>query len=423
MEKMNSIVLAVLFVIGFAYLGYAQAVTTPSISNIGGLRISGGVYYYPYPAEPGRYVDVYVKAESAVEKTVQNVTCYLDPKFPFSIDEPSDRVYNLGSLQSGSIVLMKFKVRISENAVTGTNKLNIVCTMSGYKSETAELPIYIQSQDAVISIKNVVSQPSEFKPNENGKVTLELENLAGSSLKDITIKLDLSSQDIPFVPVNETTEKRITLLEAGKSTNVTFAIKSVSDAAAKSYKIPVTMTYYDMLGKSYSKSTIISLDVNTEPALLALHDQATIVRNNARNTIPISIINRGESKIAFTTVKFMVDSNSDYTLLSPDTYYIGDINSDDSETAEFEVYVNTTSKKIELPIKIIYKDAVGNVYEQQENVNVNVFSKEDALKYGYDKVTATDPLILVVIGFIVFYLAYKFIWPRFKKKKKTEFNE
>ncbi len=412
-----------LFLIQFIFLLAAQGTINPNVANIAGVRISDWAYYYPYPAEPGRYIDVYIKVQSAVETTIENLTCYLDPKYPFSIDNVDDGIYRLGNFKKNDVALMKFKVRISENAVTGTNKLKVTCKISGYQEETAELPIYIQSQDAVLMIKNVKSQPVELKPNQIGTVNLQLENLAGASLKDITVKLDLTGQDIPFVPVNETTEKRIPLIEAGKIVNVTFTIKSISDAAAKSYKIPVTLTYYDMLGKAYSKSTIISLDVNTEPALLALHDQTTIVRNNAKTMVPISIINRGESKIAFTTVYFMADSSSEYTLLSPDTYYIGDINSDDSEVAEFELYINTTNKKITLPIKIVYKDAIGNVYEQKENVEVNVFSKEDAIKYGYDKVTATDPVILITAAFVLLYLVYKFVLPRFRKKKKTEFNE
>ncbi|MCX8202475.1 MAG: hypothetical protein N3G74_01565 [Candidatus Micrarchaeota archaeon] len=419
---MNKNLVAFLILQMILFVG-AQAPITPNVANIAGVKISEGAYYYPYPAEPGRYIDVYVKVQSAVETTITNLTCYLDPKYPFSIDNLEDGRYNLGNFKKNDIALMKFKVRISENAVTGTNKLKIVCKISGYLEETAELPIYIQSQDAVIMISKVSSVPAEFKPNQIGNVTLELENIAGASLKDITVKLDLSGQDVPFVPVNETTEKRIPLIEAGKKTAVSFSIKSMADATAKSYKIPVTMTYYDMLGKSYSKSTIISLDVNTEPALLALHDQTTIVRNNAKSTIPISIINRGESKIAFTTVYFLTDGNAEYTLLSPAVYYIGDINSDDSEVAEFELYINTTDKKINLPIKIVYKDAIGNVYEQKESVEVNVFSKEDALKYGYDKVTATDPIILIAAAFVFLYLVYKFVLPRFRKKKKTEFNE
>lgn len=422
MDKKIKAVFLSLFILQFVVLINAQGVINPNVANIAGVRISEGAYYYPYPAEPGRYIDVYVKVQSVVEKTIENLTCYLDPKYPFSIDNVDDGIYNLGNFKKSDIALMRFKVRISENAVTGTNKLKIICKISGYQEESAELPIYIQSQDAVISISKVKSEPSEFKPNQVGKVTLTLTNLAGSTLKDITAKIDLSGMDVPFVPVNETTEKRIQMLELGKEADISFTIKAISDATAKSYKIPVTVTYYDMLGKSYSKNTIISLDVITEPALLALHDQTTIVRNNAKNTVPISIINRGESKIAFTTVE-LLDSSNEYKILSPNLYYIGDINSDDSEVAEFELYINSTNKEIELPIRITYKDTMGNVHEQYENVKVNVFSKEDAIKYGYDKVTPTDPLILIAGAAVLIYAIYKFILPRFRKKKKTEFNE
>ncbi|MCS7109615.1 MAG: hypothetical protein NZ903_02350 [Candidatus Micrarchaeota archaeon] len=414
---------AILFILLFMSFLNAQMTIKPDVTSISGVKISEGAYYYPYPAEPGRYVDIYVKVQSMVEGKIENLTCYLDAKYPFSIDNFEDGIYNLGSFNRNDIALMKFKVRISENAVTGINKLRIICKMEGYQQESAELPIYIQSHESVIMITKVTSNPDQFKPNEIGSLAVEIENLATNYVKDITIRLDLTSPDIPFVPVNETPEKRIPFLEKGEKKLILFSIKSTSEAKAKTYKIPLTLTYYDPLGKAYTKSTIISLNVNTEPELLAVHDQTAIVRNNARNVIPISIINRGESKIAFTTVLLAEDWSEDYTVLSPTTYYIGDINSDDSEIAEFELYINTTKNKIEIPIKIIYKDAIGNIYEQKENVEVKVFSKEDALRYGYDKVTPIDPIIIIAAAFVILYLLYRFVLPTLRKKKKTEFNE
>lgn len=394
-----------------------------SVTTISGVKISEGAYYTPYPAEPGKYIDLYVKVQSVTTHTIENLTCYVNAQFPFSIDEPSDGVYYLGNFRQTDIALMRFKVRINDNAVTGVNELKVSCTMKGFGEETAKLPIYIQAQDAVISITKVSSSPSEFKPNEAGTVALELSNIAGVNLKDITVKLDLSSSDIPFVPVNETIEKRISMLESGKTTTVIFNIKASSDASPKSYKVPVVLTYYDALGKSYSRSTIISLNIKTEPILLTLHDQTTIVKNGAKNTVPITIVNKGESKIAFTTVTIYESPDSSYTILSPNIYYVGDINSDDSESAEFQLFVNTSKNEMTVPIKITYKDEIGNTYEQTENVPVKVFSKEDAIKYGFEKPVSTDPLVTGIVVLIIIYLAYKYILPRFRKKKKTEFNE
>jgi hypothetical protein len=177
-----------------------------------------------------------------------------------------------------------------------------------------------------------------------------------------------------------------------------------------------------MLGKSYTKNAIIGLQIKTQPDLLVVHDQTTIVKNNAKSIVPIYIVNRGQSKVTFVTAE-LLEPHEGFTLLGPNVYYVGGINSDDSQAAEYEIFVNTTEKYIMIPLKITYKDELENYYEQVENVKVNVFSKEDAIKYGYEKPVATDPLILGIGGIIVLYLLYRFVWQKFRKKKKTEFNE
>jgi len=394
----------------------------PEQNVISGLYISNATYYSPYPAEPGKYFDLYVRLQSVIAKgSLNNVSCWVEPSYPFSIDQSDQSRFDVGNLATYQEVLLKFKVRVDDKAVTGSNDLVLVCSADG-KQQSTKLPIYIQAHDAVLQITNVESTPSIFEPNKVGEVTLTLDNLASVTLKDITVKLGIENENIPFAPVNETNEKRIQLIESGKETKITFNLIALSNAVAGTYKIPVTITYYDMLGKSYTKNAIIGLQIKTQPDLLVVHDQTTIVKNNAKSIVPISIVNRGQSKVTFVTAE-LLEPREGFTLLGPNVYYVGGINSDDSQTAEYEIFVNTTEKYIMIPLKIIYKDELENYYEQVENVKVNVFSKEDAIKYGYEKPVATDPLILGIGGIIVLYLLYKFVWKKFRKKKKTEFNE
>jgi len=416
-------VFAILFIIifGMANMAMAQNVN-PEYDIISGLYISNATYYSPYPVEPGRYFDLYVRLKSVVSKgSLTNVSCWIEPSYPFSIDQTDQSKFDIGNLATYQEVLLKFKIRVDEKAVTGSNNLVLTCSADG-KTQSTKLPIYIQAHDAILQISNVESIPIIFEPNKIGTLILTLNNLASVTLKDITVKLEIEDENIPFAPINETNENRIQIIESGNEKNVTFNLIALSNAIAGTYKIPVTITYFDMLGKKYTKNVIIGLQIRTQPDLLVIHDQTTIVKNNAKNTIPILIVNRGKSKITFVTVELLEPHNG-FILLGPNIYYIGGINSDDSETAEYEIFVNTSSKQITIPVKIIYKDELENHYELIENVKVNVFDKEDAIKYGYEKPVATDPLIVAIGGIILLYIVYKFIWQKFKKKRRTEFNE
>ncbi len=423
MENARLSLMYLMFFAIFALNSSAQYVT-PDIDVISGLKISNTTYYTPYPVEPDQYFDLYVRVQAVVGSgSIQGVSCKLEPTFPFSIDNGETTEYEIGTLASYQEALMKFKIRVDQNAVTGTNNLKMTCSVLGYADKTVNLPIYVQAQDAIIQVSKVFSSPTKFNPSEVGTVTLQLDNIASISLKDITVNLDLSGTDIPFAPINETTEKRIALIEAGRSANVTFNIIAFPDAVANTYKIPITLNYHDALGKNYSKETLTSFQIETEQNIMMVHDQTTIVKNGSKNIVAISIINKAMSKVTFMTATIGESPENAYTVLSPTVYYIGDINSDDSETAEFELFVDTNENRMTVPITIEYRDGVGNSYTETQNVNVNVFSKDDAIKYGYEKAMAIDPLLIGIFAVIVIYVAYKYVLPRFRKKKKTEFSE
>jgi hypothetical protein len=199
---------------------------------------------------------------------------------------------------------------------------------------------------------------------------------------------------------------------------LTFDIIALQDATTKTYKIPLTVTYRDDLGTNYSKSTIIALTVEPkEPELFVTHEQTTYIRNEMKNSVTISIVNKGAAAVKFLTAE--LGSGEGYQILTPKQIYIGGINSDDSETAEYDLFINNSLPQIQLPISITFSDAEGNNYSMQQKVEVKVFSKESAIQFGIDKVMNTDPLITGLIAVILLYVLYRAIKFIFFRKKKV----
>jgi hypothetical protein len=257
-----------------------------------------------------------------------------------------------------------------------------------------------------------------FKPGQTGTVTVTLDNIASVSLKDITVKLDLSGSDIPFAPINGTTEKRVDLIASGNSKDVPFAVMAFSDATPKVYKVPITLTYYDSLGKSYSKSVLTSLLVKTETSLMMVHEQTVVVKNGTKNSVTISIINKGLSQVKFMTASLADSASGDYRILTPKQVYVGDINSDDSETAEYDLFINTEGSQITLPLTVTYEDLLGNSYTETESVSVNVFNKDTAVQYGLEKAAVSDPILLGAAGLVFLYALYRVFKAVTGKKKQ-----
>jgi hypothetical protein len=302
--------------------------------------------------------------------------------------------------------------------VQGPNTLVFKCKSEDSDWIGTELSFYIQTHEAILSIEKVETIPEKLNPGETGKVNLLIKNLADNTVKDISINLDLSSTSVPFAPVNSTTEKRMSDLSAKSSSNIAFDVIALQGAIPTTYKVPVTLTYSDDLGNEYSKSTIIALTVQSkQPEVILLHEQATYIRNGTKNSVTISIVNKGDSQIKFITSE--LKDGDGYQILSPREIYVGSINSDDSDTASFDLFIDTSANLIQLPMTVTFSDVEGNKYTTESIVDVAVFSKETAINFGIDKAVTSDPLILGLGAIIVLYVLYRIIKFLFFRRKKA----
>jgi len=415
----KTILFGLMLLASLSFVSFAQYTSGQPVSgsSLVGLTISNTTLYIPYPAEPGKYIDLWVRVQyTGTVGSAEGVECKVDPSFPFSIEAGDPSINNLGNLAPFQEVVLKYRIRVDANAVPGTNKLKYACKMKGFDYSYVDLPIYIQAQDAILSVERIESNPVTFEQGQKGSVSITLKNIANVLLKDITVKYDLSSADIPFAPVNSTIEKRIASLEPGESAAVQFAIATSPDAADKLYKIPLTLTYFDALGKNYTRSTISSLQVQTKPDVFIVYEPTATIKNGTTNTVTISFVNRGASQLKFLTASLAESPTGDYEILTPADVYVGDINSDDSETATYELFIKNPGA-LALPVTITFRDISGNSYTQGSSVAVSVLSSEEAVRLGIEKVVSADPLIMIIGAAIVLYILYRIFKAVTKKKQ------
>ena len=87
--------------------------------------------------------------------------------------------------------------------------------------------------------------------------------------------------------------------------------------------------------------------------------------------------------------------------------YVGDIDSDDYETAEFKIYLNPTKKdEIPLFLSIDYKDANNQDYAKEISIPLKLYSSSEIKKYGLGKGNSKAGIfisIAIVIAGLFFY--------------------
>ena len=351
----------------------------------------------PDPAEPGNFVDVRFKFDNNGTEEARNVEVEILPEYPFSLYS-GDRFRTIGTLQSrqkGDVgVIVKYRLRVDENAVEGENELRIKYRIDKQAwIEPEEFMIDVQTQDAILEVDSIISAEG-ITPGISSLLKIRIKNMADSLLKDIKVKLDLGS--VPLVPIGSTNEKTLYQLGSKESYDIEFRLMAEPDAESKLYKVPLKLEYFDELGKSYVKNQTIGLTIGSKPDLSVTLDESEIFEAAKPGEIVVKVVNKGVTGIKFMNVKLMPSGN--YKILSSDEAYLGNIDSDDFETADFRLFVESTDKKqVLLPIILEYKDTNNNDYKDSIELALNLYTAAEAKKLGLKNENGFVGILIVII--------------------------
>ncbi|MFH1771024.1 MAG: COG1361 S-layer family protein [archaeon] len=366
--------------------------------------------YDPQPAEPGQYVTVYIKLENSGTGTAKNLVLEILPEYPFSLDPgKSNKVY-IGSL-GNNYHTAEFTLKVDEKALQGTNKLKVRYNIDEFQKiwSEKELDITVQSGDNVFSISNIETEPTNIAPGSSGKIKVEVENFADIYFSDLSASIDLSSDDLPFAPYNSPTEKSFYQLAPNQKHEFVFNIITSPDAEAGIFKVPLTLTYSDNTGTEFTKTELIGVVVNSIPDITVTVDDTDLLSDNMMGTITLKIVNKGFNDVKFMNLK--IKETDDFEILSASSEeYIGNLDSDDFETVEFNIMLKD-GQELEIPLELEYKDMNNNPYTENLAVKLKVYS---AKELGQSSSKAGIWFLLIIIV-VVGYFIYK---QRKKNKKK-----
>ena len=95
-----------------------------------------------------------------------------------------------------------------------------------------------------------------------------------------------------------------------------------------------------------------------------------------------------------------------------DYFYIGNIDADDTESEELEIYIIPDVKLLHLPVKLKYFDANGKQFQQQFDLTMNLYSAAQLQKFGKEPANYMWLYVLVIIGVVGGFLLYKKYKPK-----------
>ncbi len=368
--------------------------------------------YEPYPAEPGEYITIWFTAKNIGKNPAYSTYVEIVEDYPFSVDGENKKL--IPSIAAGQEILFKIeKVRIAEDALEGETELKI--RYPGPYNTIVEKEIPISVRSVLPSIETTVtSTPTRIPQGQTGILNITLKNIDTSSIRDVTIQLELPEE---LASVGSLPEKKIPRLQPGQTGSVSFNILASAEAEGRAYKTPMVVRFSDETGTLNTKNQSIGILVGDAISYDLNIEEADSFTSNQKGSITVSLANTGPNTIKFLTLS--LEPSNEYKILSNSKVYLGNLDPDDFETSEFIIATNVAKEgtncwipfkcsspdHIDINATLEYRDSYNTLYTDNQTVRLPIYTASEIKAYGLGA-SGGIGIITIIIGILVLIFLY-----------------
>jgi hypothetical protein len=368
----------------------------------------------PDPVSPGNFVFVNVKLTNVGDEAFKNTKIIFDDNQVFTLASGQERIRETGAIptysyvdSSDSFQLEKFKLYVSPDAPLGLNEAHFRVQANGIEY-SYDFDILVQDENPTIDVSSF--SIDQLEPGQSGILSVKVRNDNSIVLKNVEVSLQLDQvQDSVLHVLEGSNYKKISTLQPNEEKEISFKIVSSPDAKSQPYTLPIEMNYEDALGNTFTQSFSGSVLVYSEPKVLVTLDSQSNF-GVGENSIVIALANPGVSSIKGTTLS--LNPSDAYDILSSQSQYIGDLNSDDFQTTQFKIYLQDDSVS-SLSFTLTYLDSYNVEQEKTITLPLQIYSEEKLKQLGLVQSGSSSSTVIIVL-LIVGAIGYVII----KRRKK-----
>lgn len=391
-------------ILGFMVIAFLLVLSSSVLASV--LDIS--MEQEPYPVKAGENLELNFSIKNTGSENLTDIVFDLDTDDSLTLKTNSEQPLDLNAGQTKTIA---YTIFVESDAQDGKETVTLNYKIDG-KNYDEDFDVLIAPDQVYLEIESVSSNPEKVAPGETINLNIVLRNTANSEIKNIVVTLGLDN--LPFAP-ESVSEQRVDYISESGSRQVDFNLIVLSSADIQVYKVPLTMTYSDSYGNEYIRHDLISINVFEKPSVDASLEKDTLIQNLA-SKLNIQVLNKGLGKITFVEAKLM--PSQDYDIEGSNYQYIGNIESDDYSSIEFNIIPKKSN--LNILIELDYRDSNNQKYTEVKTINVQAYSVAEAQRLG---LLPSFPWLIVLIILVVIALIIFFVVRRNRKKKKMQNQE
>lgn len=241
-------------------------------------------------------------------------------------------------------------------------------------------------------------------PGKESALIITLKNTLEDDIEDVSFGFILD--ETSFIAVGGS-EESTGEIDEGDEEDFSFRIKPSYTVQPGDYELPYELSYTRQ-GDRVIKEGFIGVHVAGNPELRVRVEESTPVIGRSGELI-VTIVNDGLADARFVSISVDGDGIS---LLSDTEAYIGTVDSDDFETARFEVLYQ--EKRATLDVTLSYRDLENQRISEQISLPIHAYTELEAQEQGIITPSRTP----LYIGVLVVLIFLWFAWRWFKKRRR-----
>ena len=384
----------------------ASTIIAPATAAGGALKVDL-VKYEPYPAEIGKYVDIWVSVTNMGGGTAEDVTIELVPSYPFTLDSRDNAFQNKGSIGTDCSAMYEYRLFVATDAKPGTHEITIRYQDdegSTWSEKDFEIKVGADTLDSrgTLKLEAIRADPEVLIPGDTGTVTLTLTNTASQYSvtidgKDYDTNAQIKEAELARsdgIEVTTDSYRDMGVLGPGDSIDLSFNVLVSDDADDGTEHLKLAL-----VGSSHTYNANWDVPVKVETAGIKIIPSKPLKLIGSDGKIEFDVANTHSS--AFTSVS--IEPRAEGIAFTPTEYFIGTMEPDELFTIEFDCEVTgNASEKSDLQLYAEYRN--GNNQHEAVLNNRMIEIEQVAPEDGSSTVMIGAALLLaVVVGAGIYY--------------------